>query len=110
LDRDSGYGLCRGNQEAEQRRPSIFRGISFLNTAFDLDTVQAYLEKERRVRDPTAITLLLGTGSAALSDLHRQHDVEASAFIIAWNADSQVTSDELNANRQRTLAHGRSDL
>ncbi len=76
----------------------------FSGTVIDRATVQAYLETDYRVSAPTAITLRIGQASAALADLHRRHEVEASALITACNPLSQVTSDQVNEEHQQALA------
>jgi hypothetical protein len=51
------------------------------------------------------MTLQIGQANAALAALQQIHGVEASTFITAWNPCSQATSDDVNASRQRELAH-----
>lgn len=66
-------------------------------------TVQAYLETEYRVSAAPPFTLRIGERSAELAALHKQHRVDCSAFITAWNPFSRALEPRANALRQEAL-------
>ena len=66
-------------------------------------TVQAYLETEYRVSAAPPFTLRIGERSAELAALHKQHRVDCSAFITAWNPFSRGLESGANALLQEAL-------
>ncbi len=64
---------------------------------------QAYLETDYIVQTEPRLTLRIGEQCPELIKLHKQHRVDCSAFITAFNPYSQSCSLDENLSRQEQL-------
>jgi hypothetical protein len=55
----------------------------------DRNMVQAYMETEYRVEADPPLILKIGQAHQGLAALHREHQVQTSVFITAWNPFSR---------------------
>ena len=73
-----------------------------MNTPSDL--LQAYLATDYRIFAPNGTINLKAQGeSEELAALHREHQVSSSAFITAYNPNSEATDVETNEVMQKVL-------
>lgn len=73
-------------------------------TSLPAALIRAYRETHYGISSRSRLTLVVDQQSHALIDLHRDHDVDCSAFITACNPYSAELSAERNAERQAELA------
>jgi hypothetical protein len=68
--------------------------------------ISAYRETHYRVFTTPAFRLQIDVPSAELAALHREHGVNCSAFVTAWNPFSRSHDDASNSARQDELRDG----
>ena len=83
--------------------PPPFGGFLFPDSAISSEIIQAYLETEYFIHSDPIIGLRIGEANSQLLDAHKQHQINSSAFITAWNPEGQVLSGEGNAERHQRL-------
>lgn len=75
----------------------------FSTSTIDRALIQAYLETGYFVHACPPAILRIGQLNAVLAALHRSYEVEASAFLTAYNPFSIHCDDAENKARQRQL-------
>jgi len=73
------------------------------DTTIDAATIQAYRETEYRVHGDEPFTLRIGEANPVLAAVHKQHRVDSSAYVTAYNPYSQALDDAANAQRHAEL-------
>lgn len=67
------------------------------------ELLQAYLETGYVVRSAAEFVLRIGEPNQALLGMHRDHGVSGSAFVTAWNPQSQKADPADNHKAQAAL-------
>lgn len=83
--------------------PSINTTLASQATAIADELLRAYLETDYIVHTEPVIILSIGQPCAQMIQLHKQHGVECSAFMTAFNPYSQPCTIEVNLYRQQQL-------